>query len=255
MKIIKNNKKLFIGIIVIAALLAALPISMVYMLLNSSVGIEDGDSEADIQDKISNYFEGNGFTEDIINSMRNKATGDLNVYSLNPNSDDYNEIEDKMGVMLDGVIELNRLEEGKDYNIKIYSDFYEGEKKVSTEELLSKEIVGSEKIHMIYGTGFMNGGSKRELTVYLVKNQELLDTVEYYIPSNYNEGGVVGDADFNINEDIPIMSFTRGYKVNDKYKTYSPSMHKSKDKIEKSIQKNLGKNEKMVILRLEVNEI
>lgn len=255
MKIIKKNKKLFIGICVVAALLAALPFSMVYMLLNSSVGIEAGDTETEIQGKINNYFEGNGFTEDIINSMRNKATGDFNVYSLNPNSDDYNKIEDKMGVMLNGVIELSRLEEGKNYNIKIYSDFYEGENKVSTEELISKDIVGSEKIHMIYGTGFMTGGSKRELTIYFVKNQELLETLEYYIPSNYNEGGSVGDSDFNINEDIPIMSFTRGYKVNDKYKTYSPALHKSKDKIEKSIQKNLSKNEKMVILRLEVNDI
>lgn len=254
MKIIKNNKKLFIGICVTAVLLAALPCSMVYILLNSSVGIEPGDTETDIQRKINDYFEGNRFTEDIINSMRRKATGDFNVYSLNPNSDAYNKIEEKIGVMLNGVIELSRLEEGKNYNIKIYSDFYEGENKVKTEELLSKDIVGSEKIHMIYGTGFMTGGSKRELTIYFIENQELLETLEYYIPSNYNEAGSVVDADFNINEDIPIMSFTRGYKVNDKYKTYSPKLHKSKDKIEDSIKNNLSKNEKMVILRLEVNE-
>ena len=62
------------------------------------------------------------------------------------------------------------------------------------------------------------------------------------------------DADLNVNEDIPIMSFTRGIKVNGKYKTYSADFHKNKDKIEKSIQNNLSKNEKMVILRLEISD-
>ena len=50
------------------------------------------------------------------------------------------------------------------------------------------------------------------------------------------------------------MGFTRGIKVNGKYKTYSADFHKSKDKIEKSIQRKLDKNEKMVILRLAINE-
>ena len=39
-----------------------------------------------------------------------------------------------------------------------------------------------------------------------------------------------------------------------KYKTYYADFHKSKDKIEKSIQRKLDKNEKMVILRLAINE-
>ena len=50
------------------------------------------------------------------------------------------------------------------------------------------------------------------------------------------------------------MVFTRGIKVNGKYKTYSADFHKNKDKIEKSIQNNLSKNEKMVILRLEISD-
>ena len=57
-----------------------------------------------------------------------------------------------------------------------------------------------------------------------------------------------------VNENIPIMGFTRGIKVNGKYKTYYADFHKSKDKIEKSIQRKLDKNEKMVILRLAINE-
>ena len=50
------------------------------------------------------------------------------------------------------------------------------------------------------------------------------------------------------------MGFTRGIKVNGKYKTYYADFQKSKDKIEKSIQRKLDKNEKMVILRLAINE-
>lgn len=38
------------------------------------------------------------------------------------------------------------------------------------------------------------------------------------------------------------MGFTRGIKVNGKYKTYSADFHK--DKIEKSIQNNLSKMKK-----------
>lgn len=255
MNILKKYKKVFIGIAIGAACLAAIPIAITYMVINSNIGIEEGDSVEVIQEKINSYFEGNGLTEDIINSMRNKTTGDFNLYTLNPNSDSYNEIESKMGMMLSSAMELNRLEEGKKYNIKVYSDFYEGENKISTEELMSKDIVGSDKFHIIYGDKFMNGGSKRDTTLYFVQNKELVDTLNYYIPTNYNECGTTVDADFNINEDIPMMSFTRGYKVDGKYKTYSPALHKDKLKAEESIQKNLSKNEKMVILRLEVNEI
>lgn len=50
------------------------------------------------------------------------------------------------------------------------------------------------------------------------------------------------------------MSFTRGYKVGGKYKTYSPALHKSKDSMEKSIKDDISKNDKMVILRLELSE-
>ena len=100
----------------------------------------------------------------------------------------------------------------------------------------------------------MEGKSKRDMTIHFIQNNKILESVKYYCPTNYNEAAYTQDADLNVNEDIPIMGFTRGIKVNGKYKTYSPKLNKSKDKIEKSIQKNLNKNEKMVVLRLEIKE-
>lgn len=255
MNILKKYKKVFIGIAIGAAFIAAIPIAITYMVINSNIGIEEGDSVEIAQDKINSYFEGNGFTEDIINSMRKKPTGDFNLYSLHMNSDSYNEIEKKVGVTLSSAMEISRLESGKKYNIKVYSDYYEGENKISTEELISKDIVGSDKLQIIFTDKFMDGGSKRDTTLYFVQDKELIDTLNYYIPTNYNEYGTSQDEDFNINEDIAMMSFTRGYKVDGKYKTYSPTLHKGKEEAEKSIQKNLSKNEKMVILRLEVNDV
>lgn len=255
MKLIKRNKKIFIGIAIASVIMAAIPIAITYMVLNSSsIGIVEGDSIEEIESKISNYFEGNGFTEDIIASMRKKPTGDFNLYSLNPNSEDFNEIEKNMDIICPQAIELNRLEEGKNYNLKVYSDYYEGDKKISTEELLSKDITGTNDFHIIYEDKFMEGGSRRDITLNFVQENKIIESMSYYTPTNYNELAIVGDADFNINQDIPLMSFTRGFKVDGKYKTYSPKMHKSKDKMEKSIDKTLSKNEKMVILRLEVNE-
>lgn len=255
MKIIKKYKKVFIGIGVASACIAIIPIAMTYMVLNSPIGIEENDSPEVAEDKINAYFEGDGFTEDIIESMKKKPTGDFNIYAVHTNSSDFEEIEKNMNIIAPQAMELNRLEVGKNYNIKIYSDYYEGETKVSTEELLSKDIVGSDTFHIIYGDKFMEGGSRRDTTLYFIQNKEIIDTLNYYIPTNYNESGTTQDADFNINEDIPIMSFTRGYKVDGKYKTYSPALHKSKSKIEKSIQDSLSKNEKIVILRLELSEV
>lgn len=253
MKLIKKHKKIFIGIGIASVIIAAIPVLTTYMILNSSIGVEQGDSIEEIEAKISNYFEGSGFTEDIINAMKKKPTGDFNIYSLNPNSEDFIEIEKNMNIICPQAVELNRLEEGKKYNFKIYSDYYEGEKKVSTEELLSKDIVGTKEFHIIYGDKFMEGGSKRDITLNFVQNNKIIESLNYYIPTNYNESGITQDADFNKNEDIPIMSFARGIKKDGKYKTYSPSMHKSKNDIEKSISEVLNKNDKLVILRLEVN--
>ena len=100
----------------------------------------------------------------------------------------------------------------------------------------------------------MEGKSKRDMTIHFIQNNKILESVKYYCPTNYNEAAYTQDADLNVNEDIPIMGFTRGIKVNGKYKTYYADFHKSKDKIEKSIQRKLDKNEKMVILRLAINE-
>ncbi|MGL6107719.1 hypothetical protein [Romboutsia sp.] len=255
MKLIKRHKKIFIGVVIIAALLAIIPTAWIYVISNLSIGITEADSVEEVEKKVDAYFEGNGLTEDIISWMRKKPTGDFNIYAINPNSEDFIEIEKNMDIIVPQAMELNRLEKGKNYNIKIYSDFYEGEKKVSTEKLLSKDIVGSEDFHIIYGDHFMDGGSKRDMALHFIQENKVLETLSYYIPTNYNESAIVNDADFNINEDIPIMSFTRGIKVDGKYKTYSPDMHKSKDKMEKSIKMNLSKNEKMVILRLELNKI
>ena len=48
------------------------------------------------------------------------------------------------------------------------------------------------------------------------------------------------------------MGFTRGIKVNGKYKTYSADFHKNKDKIEKSIQNNLS-NTKSILNTICIN--
>ena len=135
-----------------------------------------------------------------------------------------------------------------------YLIWLKGDKKVSTEELLSKDILGTPKLQIIYEDTFMGGGSKRDMAIHLVQNNKILESTKYYCPTNYNEAAFAQDIDLNVNEDITIIVFTRGIKVNGKYKTYSPKLNKSKDKIEKSIQKNLNKNEKMVVLRLEIKE-
>ena len=61
------------------------------------------------------------------------------------------EIEEKMNIICPKLIEVSRLELGKEYNIKLYSDFYEKDKQISTEEILSKDIVGTSKLQIIYG--------------------------------------------------------------------------------------------------------
>ena len=254
MKIIKNNKKIFIGVIIAAALIAIIPTTFMYMFSQMSIGIEEGDSYEVIEEKINAYFDDGGFEKDIANALRKKPSGDFNIYTYTSGSDESMEVEKKMNIICPELMEVSRLESDKEYNIKLYSDFYEGEKKVSTEELLSKDIVGTPKLQIIYGNTFMEGGSRRDMTIHFVQDNKILESVKYYCPTNYNEAAFTQDADLNVNEDIPIMSFTRGIKVNGKYKTYSADFHKSKDKIEKSIKDNLSKNEKMVILRLEISD-
>ena len=59
----------------------------------------------------------------------------------------------------------------------------------------------------------MEGKSKRDMTIHFVQNNKILESVKYYCPTNYNEAAYTQDADLNVNEDIPIMGFTRGIKV------------------------------------------
>ena len=40
MKIIKSNKKVFIGVIIVAAVVAIIPTTLVYMFSQMSIGIE-----------------------------------------------------------------------------------------------------------------------------------------------------------------------------------------------------------------------
>lgn len=254
MKRIKNNKKVFVGVIVVAALIAIIPTIFIYMVSQMSIGIEEGDDTQVIEEKINAYFNDGGFEKDIENALRKKSSGDFNIYTYASGSEEAMEVEEKMDIICPELMELSRLEDGKKYNIKLYSDFYEGEKKLSTEELLSKDIVGTPKLQIIYGDTFMEGGSRRDMTIHLVQNNKIIESIKYYCPSNYNEAAYTQDADLNVNEDIPIMGFTRGTKVDGKYKTYSADFHKSKDKIERSIQDNLSKNEKMVIIRLAITE-
>ncbi len=254
MKRIKNNKKVFVGVIVVAALIAIIPTIFIYMVSQMSIGIEEGDDAQVIEEKVNAYFNDGGFEKDIENALRKKPSGDFNIYTYASGSEEAMVVEEKMDIICPELMELSRLEDGKKYNIKLYSDFYEGEKKLSTEELLSKDIVGTPKLQIIYGDTFMEGGSRRDMTIHLVQNNKIIESIKYYCPSNYNEAAYTQDADLNVNEDIPIMGFTRGIKVDGKYKTYSADFHKSKDKIEKSIQDNLSKNEKMVIIRLAITE-
>lgn len=254
MKIIKNNKNVFVGVTIVAALIAIIPTTLMYMFSKMSIGIEEGDSIEVVEEKINSYFDDGGFEKDIEKALRKKPSGDFNIYTYTSGSDESIEIEEKMNIICPQLIEVSRLELGKEYNIKLYSDFYEGDKKVSTEELLSKDIFGTPKLQIIYSDTFMEGKSKRDMTIHFIQNNKILESVKYYCPTNYNEAAYTQDADLNVNEDIPIMGFTRGIKVNGKYKTYSADFHKSKDKIEKSIQNNLSKNEKMVILRLEISD-
>ena len=205
MKIIKNNKKVFVGVIIVAFLIAIIPTILMYMFSKMSIGIEEGDSSEVVEEKINSYFDDGGFEKDIENALRKKPSGDFNIYTYTSGSDEYMEIEEKMNIISPNLIEISRLELGKEYNIKLYSDFYEGNKKVSTEELLSKDIVGTPKLQIIYSDTFMEGKSKRDMTIHFVQNNKMLESVKYYCPTNYNEAASTQDADLNINEDIPIM--------------------------------------------------
>ena len=232
MKIIKNNKNVFVGVTIVAALIAIIPTTLMYMFSKMSIGIEEGDSIEVVEEKINSYFDDGGFEKDIEKALRKKPSGDFNIYTYTSGSEESMEIEEKMNIICPQLIEVSRLELGKEYNIKLYSDFYEGDKKVSTEELLSKDIFGTPKLQIIYSDTFMEGKSKRDMTIHFIQNNKILESVKYYCPTNYNEAAYTQDADLNVNEDIPIMGFTRGIKVNGKYKTYSADFHKNKNKID-----------------------
>ena len=77
MRIIKNNRKVFVGVIIGAALIAIIPTILVYMLSKMSIGIEVGDSMEVVEEKINTYFEDGGFEKDIENALRKKPSGDF----------------------------------------------------------------------------------------------------------------------------------------------------------------------------------
>lgn len=182
MKIIKSNKKVFIGVIIVAAVVAIIPTTLVYMFSQMSIGIEKEDSIEEIDEKINSYFDEGGFEKDIENAIRKKPSGDFNIYTYTSGSDESMEIEEKMNIICPKLIEVSRLELGKEYNIKLYSDFYEKDKQISTEEILSKDIVGTSKLQIIYGDTFMEGGSKRDMTIHIVQNNKILESAKYYCP-------------------------------------------------------------------------
>ena len=61
MKIIKNNKKVFVGVIIVAALIAIIQTTLMYMFFQMSIGIEEGDSIEVVEEKINSYFDDGGF--------------------------------------------------------------------------------------------------------------------------------------------------------------------------------------------------
>ena len=70
MKIIKNNKKVFACIIILSALIAIIPTSLIYIFSQMSIGIEEQDSPKVIEEKIDVYFNDGGFEKDIENALR-----------------------------------------------------------------------------------------------------------------------------------------------------------------------------------------
>ena len=90
MKIIKSNKKVFIGVIIVAAVVAIIPTTLVYMFSQMSIGIEKEDSIEEIDEKINSYFDEGGFEKDIENAIRKKPSGDFNIYTYTSGSDEYN---------------------------------------------------------------------------------------------------------------------------------------------------------------------
>ena len=75
MRIIKNTRNFFVGVIIGAALIAIIPTILVYMLSKMSIGIEVGDSMEVVEEKINTYFEDGGFEKDIENALRKKPSG------------------------------------------------------------------------------------------------------------------------------------------------------------------------------------
>ena len=61
MKIIKNNKNVFVGVTIVAALIAIIPTTLMYMFSKMSIGIEEGDSIEVVEEKI------------IVNELNNKG--------------------------------------------------------------------------------------------------------------------------------------------------------------------------------------
>ena len=70
MKIIKNNKNVFVGVTIVAALIAIIPTTLMYMFSKMSIGIEEGDSIEVVEEKINSYFDDGGFEKDIEKALR-----------------------------------------------------------------------------------------------------------------------------------------------------------------------------------------
>ena len=82
MKIIKNNKNVFVGVTIVAALIAIIPTTLMYMFSKMSIGIEEGDSIEVVEEKINSYFDDGGFEKDIEKALRKKPSGDFNICLL-----------------------------------------------------------------------------------------------------------------------------------------------------------------------------
>ena len=140
-----------------------------YMFSKMSIGIEEGDSIEVVEEKINSYFDDGGFEKDIEKALRKKPSGDFNIYTYASGIEETMEIEKKLKLNCPTLMD-----------IKLYSDFYDGDKKVSTEELLSKDIFGTPKLQIIYSDTFMEGKSKRDMTIHFIQNNKILESVKYY---------------------------------------------------------------------------
>lgn len=220
-----------------------------------SMGCTKSISEEDLQNIAENseeYFNEENMIKRM-NEKTKKTDGNYSIYSPYTTSKEDGEISKAFPDSFVDVYEFN-LEEGKSYNIEIFSEYYEKDVLKNREELFNNEIKVDDEMYILNDS--RHDASKRELLLHFVTKDKIIESVEYYLPANWNQCGFLFNDAFDDKEIIPLIVYERGVKGKDgKYKTASSNLTLDGEKREKSINKAMKKNAQTVIIKMKVSQI